>query len=364
MNRVARSVAALGALALFAAPAISTLAQDATPAGGRHDIEIAYVLHGLNSFTEDMVAGAQDAANDYGVSLRVFDDASFDVSVELDEFESALQGGYDGIAVAPLEGERWIAPIQQAAGQGVPVVGFNVTSLDSALTTWVGQDDYGSGQTLGREMARQLGAAGITGGDIAVGSCNPDENVLQDRDAGLRAAFVSTPFTLLDTQDVHLAIPENATAWEAVTAANPEIVAAIGLCYIDAPKLAEIKQRTGASWLIGGYNLDAPAAEAISSGTAQVVIDQQEYLQGYLPVAILAEHLMTGAPLATGWIETPVEVVNSETIGAFSAREDDDQAQRTYYRAYIDAHFPNLREAARPYGDLQNLGEPQATPAP
>ena len=279
-------------------------------------------------------------------------------------FATALESGADGIAVAPLHGERWVTPIQQAVDQGVPVVGFNVTALDSALRTWVGQDDYASGVTLGRELIRQLDAAGATTGTIAVGSCNPGENVLQDRDAGLRETFSGAGFSLLATQDVHLAIAENARAWERVVTSHPEIVAAVGLCYPDVPNLAALKTRTGGTWLIGGYNLDGPSLDALASGEAQVVIGQQEYLQGYLPVAILAEHLINGTPLVEGWLETPAEVVTSENVTQYAARESDGQAQYDYYRAYIDDHFGDLQAAARPYDDLRTLGVPPATPAP
>lgn len=364
MNRLARAVAVVSALVLIALPVVSGRAQQATPVVEHGEIEIAYVLHGLNSFTEDMAAGAQDAADDYGVSLDIFDAAAFDVSVELDEFNAALQGGYDGIAVAPLDGERWVEPIQQAVDQGMPVVGFNVTSLGSALATWVGQDDYRSGKILGDEALRQLTAAGVTGGVVLVGSCNPDENVLQDRDAGLREVFAGTGFTLPATRDVQLAIPDNAAAWAEIVTAHPDLVMAIGLCYIDVPNLVQIKSDQGATWLIGGYNVDQPALDAVTSGDAQFVIDQQEYLQGYLPVAILADHLIRETPLVTGWIETPVDVVNAENIDAATAREQDNHARRDFYRAYIDAHFPDLQAAARPYQALRDLGASQATPVP
>ena len=350
--------------ALFGLPALSALAQDDTPVADHRDIEIAYVLHGLNTFTEEMVAGAEDAARDYGVTLETFGDAAFDAGTEQANFEAALEQGVDGIAVAPLEGDRWIAPIQEAADQGVPVVGFNVTSLDSALETWVGQDDFASGVTLGSEFIRQLAGAGVTEGAIAVGSCNPDENVLQDREAGLRTAFAGTAFTVLDTQDVHLAVTENLAAWEHLIADQPDIVAAVGLCYVDVPNLVTVKERSGGTWLIGGYNLDAPTLDALKNGQAQVVIGQQEYLQGYLPVAILAEHLINGSPIVTGWLETPAEVVTPENIDEYAAREMDDQQQRDYYREYINARFADLQSASRPYDDLRAIGAFSATPVP
>jgi simple sugar transport system substrate-binding protein len=359
-----RSAALVTAATLMGIPAVSTLAQDATPVAGHRDVEIAYVLHGYTTFTEEMVDGAKDAARDYGVTLEVYGDAAFDVPTEQDFFTSALQSGVDGIAIAPLEGERWVEPIQQAVDQGVPVVGFNVTALDSALQTWVGQDDYASGVILGTELMRQLGEAGVAEGTIAVGSCNPEENVLQDRDAGLRQAFAGTAFEVLAAQDVHLSILENASAWEGIVAGKPDIVAAVGLCYLDVPNLAQLKTRTDGSWLIGGYNLDEPTLDAIASGRAQVVVGQQEYLQGYLPVAILAEHLIDGTPMVTGWLKTSTEVVTSENVAQYAARETDDQVEYDDYQAVIEASFTDLQAAAQPYNDLRTVGIPQATPAP
>ena len=364
VNWRTRTAVVVTTAALIGMPAVSVLAQDATPVADHRDVEIAYVLHGFTTFTEEMVAGAEDAARDYGVTLEVYGDAAFDVSAEQDFFATALQSGVDGIAVAPLEGERWIEPIQQAIDQGVPVVGFNVTALDSALTTWVGQDDYDSGLVLGGELLQQLDEAGVTAGPIAVGSCNPDENVLQDRDAGLRNAFAWSAFEVLPSQDVHLAIPENLSAWEAIVDANPDLVAAVGLCYLDVPNLAQLKESAGASWLIGGYNLDGPTLDVIASGEAQVVVGQQEYLQGYLPVAVLAEHLINGTPLVMGWLEAPAEVVTGENVSQYAARETDDQVQYDDYRTYIAEHFADLQAAARPYDDLRTLGVPEATAAP
>jgi ABC-type sugar transport system substrate-binding protein len=57
------------AVLLMAIPAIGVAAQDATPAADNSEVEIAYVLHGINAFTERIQTGAEDAARDSGVSL-------------------------------------------------------------------------------------------------------------------------------------------------------------------------------------------------------------------------------------------------------------------------------------------------------
>ena len=64
-----------------------------------------------------------------------------------------------------------------------------------------------------------------------------------------------------------------------------------------------------------------------------MTVGQQEYLQGYLPVRALAEHLINGTPLVEGWLETPTEVVTAENVDEYVSRQTDDQVQYDYYQA-------------------------------
>lgn len=363
--RIRSTLLAIGVtLFLLLAPVLGTYAQDASPAADNSDIEIAFVLHGINAFTERIKTGAEDAGRDYGVTVEVFGDASFDTPTHQAFFETALQRGFDGIAVVTNPGDQWITPIQIAADQGVPMVGANVTGLDTALKAWVGQDEYNSGSILGQEMLKAFEAAGITEGDIAVGTCAAAAQVLQDRDAGFRKALEGSSFNILETQEVLIPVPENYSRWENVMAANPNAVAAVGLCSIDIANLAQLKERTGGAWLIGGYDLDPPTLQAVKDGIAQVTVGQQEYLQGYLPVRMLAEHLINGTPLVEAWMETPTEVVTAANVDDYVSRQTDNQVQYDYYQEYMDAHYSNLEESARPYDDLRSPGMPRATPLP
>jgi ABC-type sugar transport system substrate-binding protein len=363
VNRIRTLMATAVVSTLLAGPAIGAMAQDATPAADHSDIEIAYVLHGLNAFTERIKTGAEDAGRDYGVTVEVFGDASFDTPTHQAFFDAAVQRGFDGIAVVTLPGDQWITPIQQAVDAGIPLVGANVTGLETALTAWVGQDEYNSGVILGGQMLEQLEAAGKTEGKVAVGICSASAQVLQDRDAGLRKAFEGSNFEVLEAQEVLIPVPDNYGRWENVMAANPDAVAAVGLCSIDIPNLAQLKERTGGEWLIGGYDLDPPTLQAIQDGWAQVTVGQQEYLQGYLPVRMLAEHLINGTPLVEKWEETPTEVVTIDNVDDYVTRQTDNQAQYDYYQEYMDEHFADLEAAGRPYDDLRTPGMPRATPS-
>jgi ribose transport system substrate-binding protein len=359
-----RSLLALAAvLLLLATPGLGIAAQDATPAADASGIEIAFLLSGRNAFTERMETGAEDAARDHGVTVEVFGDPSFDVATHQAFLEAALEGDFEGIVIATNPGDEWIAQIQEAAEAGVRFVSTNVTGRQTGLETWVGQDEYNSGLLLGNALRGQLEAAGITEGTIAVGDCAPAATSLRERDAGLRQAFAGTNFGVLEAQVVWIPAAENYARWEAIMAANPDAVAAVGLCSVDIPNLARLKERTGATWLIGGYDLTPTILQAIKDGWAQVAVGQQEYLQGYLPVRALAEHLVDGTPLVTGWLEIPTEVVTADNADAYVARQTDDQVQHDYYREYMAEHFADLHAAARPLDDLRGPGPP-ATPTP
>jgi simple sugar transport system substrate-binding protein len=362
VNRIRTLLASAVVSTLLAGPVIGVMAQDATPAADNSDVEIAYVLHGLNAFTERIKTGAEDAGRDYGVTVEVFGDASFDTPTHQAFFDAAMQRGFDGIAVIPLPGDQWITPIQQANDAGIPLVGANITALETGLTVWVGQDEYNSGVILGEQMIEQLEKAGKTEGKIAVGICSAAATALQDRDNGLRQAFEGSAYEVLPTQEVLIPVPDNYGRWENFMAANPDAVAAIGLCSIDIPNLAQLKERTGGEWLIGGYDLDPPTLQAIKDGWAAVTVGQQEYLQGYLPVRALAEHLVNGTPMVEGWLEGPTEVVTIDNVDAYVSRQTDNQVQWEYYQEYMDEHFADLQESARPYQDLANPGMPRATP--
>lgn len=349
---------------MLAVPMLQANAQDATPAADHSDIEIAYVLHGLNAFTERIKTGAQDAADDYGVTLEVFGDASFDTPTHQAFFDAAVQRGFDGIAVVTLPGDQWITPIQQAVDAGIPLVGANVTGLETGLKSWVGQDEYNSGVILGHELIAQLEKAGVSEGKISVGICSAAAKVLQDRDSGLRKAFEGTSFEVLPAQEVLIPVPDNYGRWENVMAANPDSVAAVGLCSIDIPNLAQLKERTGGTWLIGGYDLDPPTLQAIKDGWAAVTVGQQEYLQGYLPVRMLAEHLINGTPLVEAWEETPTEVVTIDNVDDYVSRQTDNAVQKEYYAQYMADHYADLVASGRPYDDLRTPGMARATPLP
>jgi simple sugar transport system substrate-binding protein len=127
------------------------------------------------------------------------------------------------------------------------------------------------------------------------------------------------------------------------------MIAAVGLCSLDVPNLAQLKTRNKAEWLIGGYDLNVETLDAIKAGVAQVTVGQQPYLQGYLPIMALVQHFVEGKELPKGWIDVGTEVVTADNVDLLYERESDAAAMT---KIYADAIADNFS------GDLADMAKP------
>ena len=311
-------------------------------------LSLGFVLHGLNDFSRVIKKGAEDAGKALDVELNVNGPAGFKTPEGIAMFEGMVQQRKDGLAVIPMPGVTWVKPITQAVDAGIPVVTANITSPNSKASTWFGQDEYNSGILLGSKIREMLEAGGKTSGKIVIGICVAGEEVLVSRYKGVKKAFEGSQFSVTDPYDVKVENTANYSQWENLATANRDMVAAIGLCSMDIPNMAKVKKRSNAQWLIGGYDLNLETLDAIKDGTAQVTVGQHPYLQGYLPVLALVQHLRDGKPLVKGWIDVGTEVVTKENAESLYEREADEEAETAWYAGYIEQHFKDLAAIAKP----------------
>lgn len=312
-------------------------------------LKFGYVLHGLNEFTQIIKQGAEDAAKAEGVTVDVLGPAGFAASADaIAMFEGLVQRRMDGLIVVPMPGEVWVTPIRQATEAGIPVLTANVTSPGSTAIAWFGQDEFSSGVLLATELRKLLAAQNKMEGRIVVGICAPGVGVLVDRYEGFKKGLADTKYQISKPFDVNTENTANYAAWENLAGANPDVIAMVGLCSMDLPNLAKLKERTKGQWLVAGYDLGRETLDAVRAGTVQIALGQHPYLQGYLPVAALARHLREKKPLTRGWIDVGTEVVTRDKVEPIYARESDPGQQREWYADYVVKHFADLNAAAKP----------------
>jgi ABC-type sugar transport system substrate-binding protein len=318
-------------------------------------LKFGYVLHGLNDFTQIIKQGAEDAGRNEGVSVDVVGPAGFSATSDaIAMFEGLTQKRVNGLVVVPMPGEVWVTPIRQATQTGIPVLTANVTSKGSTASAWFGQDEYGSGVILATELRKFLAEQNKQAGRIIVGICSPGVGVLVQRYEGLKQGMMGTPYEISEPFDVNTENTANYAAWENLAGANPEVVAMVGLCSMDLPNLAKLKQRTQSSWLVAGYDLGRETLDAVKAGLVQVVVGQHPYLQGYLPIVALARHLRDRQPLPQGWIDIGTEVVTRQNAESVYARETDLKKQAEWYADYVARHFADLNAITKPLPKVKN----------
>jgi simple sugar transport system substrate-binding protein len=82
---------------------------------------------------------------------------------------------------------------------------------------------------------------------------------------------------------------------KAALASNPAIdtVMALGASTAGEPSVAAVKE-AGSKANVASFDLSASFLKSIVAGEAAFAIDQQQYLQGYLPVVFLALNAKSG----------------------------------------------------------------------
>jgi len=261
----------------------------------RSDIRIVAVTHGVsaNPFWSVVINGLDDAARDMGVSVEYQAPNTFDMVAMSELIEAAVASRPDGLVVSVPDPDALGAAIRAAVERGIPVVTINSgEDVSAALGAFahVGQAEYDAGYGGGERLA-DAGVSRVLCVNQEVGNA-----ALDTRCQGLGDALAErgVPTSVLA---VELADPEDSQQRVAgALAADPGIDGILTLGTTGAePALAALRDlgRVGTVRL-GTFDLSTKVLEAIRDGEIDFAIDQQQYLQGYLPVVLLTLYLETG----------------------------------------------------------------------
>ncbi len=323
--------------------------KEATPTqAASGQVKVGYVLHVLNDFTESIKRGAEDAGQALGAKVDVQGPAGSSAQDAIAIFEGMVQRRLDGLVVVPAPGDVWVSPIRRAMKAGLPVLTANITSTASESPAWFGQDEYQSGVLLAESLVKVLGERAKLPGKVVVGICHPGVAVLTARYKGVVKRLAQTPLQVSEPRDVTVPSTTNYAAWESLISANPDAVAFVGLCSMDVPNLAKIKARTHGAWSVLGYDLTQEALDALRTGKADVLLGQNPYLQGYLPVRALVEHLKDKKPLPKGWVDVGTEVITAANVTEVYARETERELGRQRYAQAMKERYVDLGSLAKP----------------
>lgn len=285
MNKFVKGVLAAGAIAM-AAPAV---AQD-----------IIVVSHGQASdpFWSVVKNGVELAAQHTGANVEYRAPETFDMVAMSQLIDAAVNQEPDGLVVSIPDGDALGPSIERAVAAGIPVISMNsgsdvAASLGAALH--VGQSEYDAGKAAGMKLAEM-------GGKSAVCVNHEVGNVALDlRCSGFADGFGGAVDVLPTSNDP----AEIESKVAAALASNEDVdtVMALGASLAGEPAVTAAKN-SGRDIHVASFDLSASFLQSIVDGDAAFAIDQQQFLQGYLPVVFLANTanygLMPGGNVPSG----------------------------------------------------------------
>jgi simple sugar transport system substrate-binding protein len=273
-------------------------------------------------FAVNVYNGAKQAASDLGANVQ-YVWSNWDPSTMVSQFKSAIATNPTGIAVMGHPGDAALKPwVDQAEAKGIIVTSQNtqLPTLEAKYAAkgfgYVGQNLYNSGYLLGTSAVAQLH---LKKGDRAMvwGLLSQPTRGLRTKGAidALKKAGLKVDY--LEINSATNADPTAGTpVFTAYVTSHPDVKLVVtdhgGLTATAQTYLTAANKKPGQIG-IAGFDLSPATVKAIQGGWTSLVLDQQEWLQGYLP--ILQVCLASVYHFAGLYIDTGSGIINKSNIG-------------------------------------------------
>jgi simple sugar transport system substrate-binding protein len=335
LNRVTRrrllggiglTSASLAASALLAACTNNDDKKSDAAAAGAGDFpstpkwRFVFVCHvTTNSFFTPTQYGAQDACSLLNCDFQFTGSKDSIVAEMVNATNTAISAKADGIALAVVDKAAFRAPVDKALDAGIPVVSYNADGARNDKGTnrlaYIGQGLYESGFALGQQAIE----AGLDSGDVVGFIATPGALNIQPRIDGasdaIKQSGKSLKFTAVGT---NADVPKGLSIIDAYAQGHPDLA---GMLAVDAGSTSSVgqvvekyKMRDKGLKVAGGFDLVPETLNAINGDSLDFTIDQQPYLQGFLPVLYLYLYKLSGGLIFPSETNTGLLFVTKDNV--------------------------------------------------
>jgi simple sugar transport system substrate-binding protein len=265
------------------------------------DLTIAVITHGEgDTFWSVAKKGAEQAGKDMGVTVKYSESAN-DPQKQAQLIESAVTEKVNGIATSNPNTDALRDPIKKAVDAGIPVITLNSGQGDFAslgAITHVGQDEGVAGEAAGKRLAESAP------GKLLCVVHEQGNTGLEERCAGAKKGFGG------NVENVQVKgvndIATSTTELQSKLQSDKDVTAVLALNPDIAVAARDAVQGASSDAKLATFDLSGDVVKAIEAGEIEFAVDQQQYLQGYLPVVFLtlyntnANTVGGGLPVLTG----------------------------------------------------------------
>lgn len=278
------------------------------------------VTHGVPSdpFWSVVKNGAEEAADLVGAELEYRAPSTFDMAKMQQLVDAAVASNPDGLIVSFTDEDALGSIVQKASSKGIPVITINSggdVARQYGTRLHIGQSEYEAGKRAAERM-QEMG--------VEKGVCVNHEQGNQGLDQrcdGFLEGFDGNAEQLATTYDP-TAIRNGIVAY---LNQNSDVRGILTLGTVASEPMLQAMREQGATdmFTLGTFDLSPSILEALDAGELDFAIDQQQYLQGYLPVMFLDQYARHGllpagdVPTGPGFVtqENAAEVIELSKQG-------------------------------------------------
>jgi simple sugar transport system substrate-binding protein len=286
--------------------------------GSSKSYKFTFVNHvTTNSFFTPTQSGAADACKLLGCSYQWTGSSSSNVGEMVNAINSAITAGVDGLAVALVDLHAFNAPVAKALSGGIPVVAYNADAKSNPRLAYIGQDLYVSGQEMGAHIASL-----VPSGDVAMFIATPGQLNIQPRIDGALATLKANSSITPHVVATGAAEAAELTTIDSYAVGHPNTK---GMFAVDGGSTAGVAQAIQKHGLRakgvkgGGYDLNPITEKLLAAGQIDFTIDQQPYLQGFLPVLELYMYQATQRLTGIADVNTGLKFLDKTSIVPYNS---------------------------------------------
>jgi simple sugar transport system substrate-binding protein len=248
------------------------------------------------------------------------------VAEMVNAFNSAITAGADGIAVSLVDPTAFNAPVQNALNKGIPVVAYNADATGNPRLAYIGQDLELSGEEMGKQILKLVPG----GSEIAMFIATPGALNIQPRIDGAKKSIGSK--LKIDTVATGAATAQELTTIQSYAQGHASNIS--GMFAVDSGSTIAVGQTVQKQGLqdklkSGGFDVTPPTPELVSKGFLDFTIDQQPYLQGFLPTLELFFYQASETLTGIAEINTGLKFVDKTTIDPYVSTKSRYEASST-----------------------------------
>ena len=266
-----------------------------------------------NPFFVPTKYGAEDACKLLGCSYQWSGSENANVNEMVNAMNTAITGGANGIGVCLVDKKAFNAPTDAALKAKIPVIAYNADEPSNSRLCYIGQDLFVSGQEMGKRIIDL-----VPSGDVALFIATPGASNIQPRIDGAQDMIKKSGNGITShVVATGAAVPAELSVIDSYATGHPDTK---GYFAVDAGSTQGLAQTIQKHSLRqkgvkgGGYDLTPVTQKLLASDQIDFTIDQQPYLQGFLPILQLYMYLASDGLSGIADTNTGLKFLDKTTV--------------------------------------------------